>query len=159
MTPRVGSLRRAGPPDLSRLAELWLEVARHHAALDPLFALRLDAAAEVQRLLGAEIEDADAEIFVWDAPPELLGFCTVRVDLAPPIFAETRRAEITDVGVRPAARRSGIGRALVDAALEWAHGRGVARIEVRVAVGNREGQAFWRTLGFDDLMDVLQRRL
>ena len=31
--------------------------------------------------------------------------------------------------------------------------------EVRVASGNAEGQAFWRALGFDDLMDVLHKRL
>ena len=55
--------------------------------------------------------------------------------------------------------RSGIGRALCDAALAWASERGQRRVEVRVAVGNVEGQGFWRALGFRDLMDVLQRRL
>jgi hypothetical protein len=35
----------------------------------------------------------------------------------------------------------------------------VGRVEVRVAARNSEGQAFWRALGFHDLMDVLQRRL
>jgi hypothetical protein len=35
----------------------------------------------------------------------------------------------------------------------------VPRVEVRVAVRNAEGQAFWRALGYDDLVDVLQRPL
>jgi hypothetical protein len=48
---------------------------------------------------------------------------------------------------------------LAAAALDWTAERGVDRVEVRVASGNAEGQAFWRGLGFDDLMDVLQRRL
>jgi len=159
MTRPVASLRRAGSEDLSRLVELWIEVARHHATLDPLFTLRPDAPTEVRRLLGEELADDRSAIFVWDAPEGLLGFCSVRVDRAPAIFEETQRAEITDLGVSPAARRGGIGRGLAEAALRWAEGRGVSRAEVRVATGNREGQAFWRALGFDDLMDVLQRRL
>jgi GNAT superfamily N-acetyltransferase len=159
MTLREGSLRRAGFPDLSRLVELWIDVARHHASLDPLFTLRPEAATEVRRLLASEIEDDRTAIFVWDAPEGLLGFCSIRVDRAPAIFEETERAEITDLGVAPAARRRGVGRGLAEAALRWAAERGIARAEVRVASENCEGQAFWRVLGFDDLMDVLQRRL
>jgi GNAT superfamily N-acetyltransferase len=52
-----------------------------------------------------------------------------------------------------------VGRVLVERALRWAGERGVERCEVRVATRNREGQGFWRSLGFGDLMDVLQRPL
>ena len=159
MTSLRGSLRLARAADLSRLTELWIEIAAHHTALDPLFTLRPGAELEVQRLIAGLFGDPDGAIFVWEAPDDLLGFCAVRVDLAPPILVETRRAEITDLGVSGPARRRGIGRELVGAALAWAKGRGVARLEVRVAAWNREGQAFWRSLGFDDLMDVLHRPL
>jgi len=89
----------------------------------------------------------------------LLGFCTVRIDRAPPIQREVRRAEITDLMVRANERRRGVGRALVERALGWVEERGVERCEVRVASRNAEGQSFWRSLGFGDWMDVLQRRL
>jgi len=154
-----GSLRLARGADLSRLTELWIEIATHHTSLDPLFTLRPGARPEVARLLAALFRDPDAAIFVWEGPGGVLGFCTVRIDRAPPILRETRRAEITDLGVGAAARREGIGRELVAAASAWARNRGVARLEVRVAARNREGQAFWRSLGFDDLMDVLHRPL
>ena len=159
MTRPNGSLRRAGPADIGQLAELWIEITRHHASLDPLFTLRSDARPEIERLLGAQLEDPGGAIFVWATPAGLLGFCAARVDRAPPILEETRRAEITDLGVRAAERRRGIGRELAEAALAWADAGGVARVEVRVVMGNHEAQAFWRGLGFDDLMDVLQRRL
>lgn len=153
------SLRRAGADDLAGLVELWIEVTAHHAALDPLFTLRPNSRPVIERLIRSQLRDSDAAIFVVDSLDSLAGFCCVRVDRAPPILEETRRAEITDLGVRVALRRRGFGRALAAAALDWTAERGVDRIEVRVASRNAEGQAFWRELGFDDLMDVLQRRL
>jgi GNAT superfamily N-acetyltransferase len=159
VTPFRGSLRRACAADLARLTELWIETTAHHASIDPLFTLRPGAEPEIQQMIESQLRDPDAAIFVWDAAEELLGFCGVQIDRAPPILEETRRAEITDLGVCESARRRGIGRSLAAAALDWTVDRGVLRIEVRVAVGNREGQAFWRAIGFDDLIEVLQRRL
>jgi len=127
--------------------------------VDPLFALRPDAGAEICRLLAAILRDPDGAIFVYERDGALLGFCTVRIDRAPPIQVEVQRAEITDLMVRASQRRRGVGRALVERALAWVKERGVERCEVRVAGGNAEGQRFWRSIGFGDLMDVLQRRL
>jgi len=79
--------------------------------------------------------------------------------VAPPLVAERARAEITDLFVRGDSRRRGIGRRLVDAVTDWIRERGVRRVEVRVVVRNAEGQAFWRALGYADLVDVLQRSL
>jgi len=145
--------------DLDRVSALWTELTEHHASNEPLFALRPDAEAEIRRLLAATLADPDAEIFVYERDDVLLGFCTVRVDRAPPIQVEVQRAEITDLMVRARERRRGIGRALVERALRWVRERGVERCEVRVASRNPEGQHFWRAVGFGDLMDVLQRRL
>ena len=89
---------------------------------------------------------------------DLPGMCIVRIDHAPPILQETTRAEITDLCVREGERRQGIGRRLVAAALAWVRAAEVGRTEVQVAVGNTEGQAFWRALGFTDLLQVLHYR-
>ena len=149
------------------MAALWAMITEHHAGLDPLFRMRNGAVAEgeLRELLRAMARDPDAEILVFDAASsdaeasELVGLCIVRVDRAPPILHETERAEITDVGVRPQVRRQGVARALVEEALDWIRDRGVERVELQVASGNVEGQAFWRALGFGDLMDVLHKRL
>lgn len=153
------AVRPMRPRDLDRVAALWAALSAHHAALDPLFSLRSDADSEIRELLAAQLRDPDTAVFVCESGGDLEGFCSVQIDRAPPIYRERERAEIADLGVREAARRRGIGTALVAAAYEWIAGRGVDRVEVRVAARNTEGQAFWRALGFDDLMDVLQRRL
>ncbi len=138
---------------------LWIALTEHHASVDPLFALRPDAGAEIRRLLAATLRDPDAAIFVYERDGALLGFCTVRIDRALPIQVEVQRAEITDLMVCASQRRRGLGRALVERALSWVEERGVERCEVRVASRNSEGQRFWRAIGFDDFMDVLHRRL
>jgi len=110
-------------------------------------------------LLAATLRDPDAVSFVCERDDSLLGFCTVRIDRAPPIQLEVQRAEITDLMVLASERRRGVGRALVERALGWVKERGVERCETRVASRNADGQRFWRSVGLGDLMDVLHRRL
>jgi GNAT superfamily N-acetyltransferase len=163
-----GRVRPASRRDLDRVVELWTAISDHHASIDPLFRLRPGAAGEIRKLLAAQLERDDTAIFVWESPtgagrdagPAVLGgLCSVRIDRAPAIGGEVERAEITDLGVIESFRRRGIGRSLVEAASGWVRSRGVERVEVRVATRNPEGQAFWRALGYEDLMDVLHRRL
>lgn len=154
-----GIVRTARLQDLDRVAALWGAITDHHTHLDPLFTMRPDAEGELRELLGTLLPDPDAEIFVYDVEGDLPGMCIVRIDRAPPILQEVERAEITDLGVRESLRRRGIGRTLVAAALGWVRDSGVTRIEVQVAHGNVEGQAFWRSEGFGDFMDVLHKRL
>ncbi|MAG33642.1 MAG: hypothetical protein CL908_22415 [Deltaproteobacteria bacterium] len=157
----AGRVRIARMQEVDRVAALWALITEHHAGLDPLFRMRRGPVAqgELGELLRALHRDPDAEILVYEEAGTPTGLCIVRIDRAPPILEETERAEITDLGVRPEARRRGIARRLVEEAQAWARDRGVERVEIQVATGNREGQAFWRAMGYADLMDVLHKRL
>lgn len=55
--------------------------------------------------------------------------------------------------VAPAARRSGVGRALIDAAAEWARGWGAQRIVLWVTGMNESALRFYERLGFRVLTD------
>jgi ribosomal protein S18 acetylase RimI-like enzyme len=155
----AGRVRRATLADLPRIVELWKGITDAHAAFDAAFATRSGGEACVEALLRRTLGDPQSALFVWEDELRILGLCIVRVQLAPALLAEPGRGEITDLGVELRARRRGIGRALAEAALGWVTRRGVPRIEVRVAARNRVGQAFWRGLGFEDFVDVLDRRL
>ena len=155
----AGRVRQCTLKDLDRVAALWTEITKHHEPLDPVFRMRSSSDSALRELLGALQRDTDAVILVYDDDGDLPGMCIVRLDRSPPIMEEVERAEITDLGVRADGRRRGIGSALLESALSWIRESGVNRVEVQVAVANREGQAFWRARGFGDLMDVLHKRL
>ncbi len=148
-----------GPRDLDRVVGLWSALLGHHEALDPHWRAAPGAEDERRRLLARLLADADAAVLVWEEEGDLLGFCAAQIEVAPPMVAERARAEITDLFVCEDSRRRGIGRRLVEAVTDWIRERGVRRVEVRVAVRNAEGQAFWRALGYADLVDVLHRPL
>jgi ribosomal protein S18 acetylase RimI-like enzyme len=152
-------IRRAELRDLERVAGLWLDLAEHHAALDSAFALGPRAEPEAYALVRSWLRDPGSAAFLAEQEGRAVGLCILHIARAPAIARERERAEITDLLVEPAARRRGLGRRLVESALAFAGERGVERIRVHVAVANREAQAFWRALGFGDLMDVLERRL
>ncbi len=52
--------------------------------------------------------------------------------------------------VEPRVRRTGIGRALVDAVLEWARDAGAAEVELGVTGANAGPVAFYERMGFAD---------
>jgi ribosomal protein S18 acetylase RimI-like enzyme len=153
-----GAVRRALARDVDRVVALWAELWEHHARIDPRHALRRDAGPEIRRLISADLRDPDALVLLYEQS-DACGLCMTRIQQAPPIGLETRRAEIGELYVRADARRCGVGRALVGDALAWVRERRVERVVVRVEARNELGQAFWRSLGFADAMDVLERRL
>ena len=159
MTPPAPGVRRAEARDLDALADLFVELLAHHAVLEPAFRVRADVRERLPKLLAQQLRDADAAVFVCEEACGLVGFCSVRVERAPSAMLEVSRAEIADLGVRADQRRKGVGRSLVETARSWVRSRGAERLEVRVAVRNPEGQAFWRALGFEGFVDVLHRRL
>lgn len=154
-------MRRARPRDAEAVTRLWLALGDHQAPFDPGFAQRRDERAwdAAREIVDRLLADPDAAIFVAERDGRAVALCIVRVARAPAVAAEAERAEISDLFVEEVERRAGLGRVLADRAIGWVRERDIARITVRVAVANPEGQAFWRALGFGDLMDVLQRRL
>ncbi|WP_309062988.1 GNAT family N-acetyltransferase [Streptomyces sp.] len=61
---------------------------------------------------------------------------------------ERRQGHLVGVYVRPGHRGSGVTKALFDAALEWAWGRGVERVRLIVHPENARALGFYRKAGF-----------
>jgi GNAT superfamily N-acetyltransferase len=130
----------------------------HHAGTPALAPSRRPEAA-VRAHLAALLADPEAALLVAAREDALAGFAALRIVRRPPLFAETERGEIEAVFVREEERRRGVGRLLAGASLDWLRARGLRRVALQVATANERGQCFWRALGFDDALDVLERAL
>jgi ribosomal protein S18 acetylase RimI-like enzyme len=74
------------------------------------------------------------------------GVCQLRYRLS--VWTGADDCWLEDLYVQADARRGGLGRALVHAALERAEARGCRRIELDVNEENTDAIAFYRSLGF-----------
>jgi ribosomal protein S18 acetylase RimI-like enzyme len=68
-------------------------------------------------------------------------------------------ALIEELVVDTEARRQGVGRALIQAALEWARAQGCSEVEVSTDQDNADAQAFYRRLGFESEALLLEYEL
>jgi GNAT superfamily N-acetyltransferase len=85
------------------------------------------------------------------------GVCQLRYRYG--LWYEALDCWLEDVYVEEAARRSGIGRALGEAALDRARERGCRRIQLDVNEVNPQALALYESLGFDAMQDPPGGRL
>jgi ribosomal protein S18 acetylase RimI-like enzyme len=97
--------------------------------------------ATAERLLA----DPDADFLLGGDPPA--GVCQLRYRLS--IWTGVEDCCLEDLFVDDSARGSGLGRALLDAALERARERGCARVELDANEANGPALALYRSVGFD----------
>ena len=68
-----------------------------------------------------------------------------------------RRGHINHLAVASAYRRRGLGRALVEAALDALSRQGITKVNLTVFADNTGGNAFWERLGFTTRPDLTYR--
>jgi ribosomal protein S18 acetylase RimI-like enzyme len=72
---------------------------------------------------------------------------------------QRRRAHVDNIVVAANQRRQGHGRALIDAAAQWARAKGAEEILLTVWSGNVDAERFYERLGFGRVSSVLGRPL
>lgn len=128
------TVRVAGLADAPAVSELLVEF--NGEGLSPqALARRME---EVQGLETAFLGE-------WDG--EAAGLLVLRI--TPTLSGADAWAEITEMYVRPAFRRRGIGRALMEAALDCGRKSGCREFHLLVDSSNEAGRAFYAALGFE----------
>ena len=98
--------------------------------------------ASVERIMGGD--DGEYLLGAVDGAP--VGVCQLRFRWS--VWKSAEDCWLEDLFVREEARRSGLGRALVEAALERARERGCKRIELDVNEDNAPARALYEACGF-----------
>jgi GNAT superfamily N-acetyltransferase len=94
-----------------------------------------------EEALAEAIEGETSTVLVAERRGELLGFATVYLDLTSVRFG--LRCWVEDLAVGPEHRSHGVGRALLDAAKQWARERGATHLELDSGEARTEAHRFY----------------
>jgi GNAT superfamily N-acetyltransferase len=87
------------------------------------------------------IDSHDSVVLVADDDGELVGICTAYQDIHSVRYGY--RAWLEDLAVHPERRSEGIGRALLDAAKDWARERGATHLELDSGDARADAHRFY----------------
>jgi RimJ/RimL family protein N-acetyltransferase len=136
-------IRSAEPADAQQLVELAQRIGSEHG--DYLLTTETwRGVAEERRYIKSVRRDADAALYVVDDDDRIVG----RLSLARDPHPASRH--VGDLGLMVAAeyRRRGIGRALLDQAIDWARVAGIRKLELHVFPWNEPAIALYESYGF-----------
>jgi ribosomal protein S18 acetylase RimI-like enzyme len=129
-----------------------------NARLDPRLRLHPDARDHASRSFAAWIDDASRAVLVAEENGRLVvGYAAGVVSPGDGVHAPDRIGQVSDCYVLPARRRRGIARRLATRLQDVLLERGADVLRLQVVSRNESSRAFWRSLGYDVLEEVLER--
>jgi ribosomal protein S18 acetylase RimI-like enzyme len=161
MTDTRFVIRRATRADLPALGRLGALLMRTHYGFDPdrFMAPGSDPESGYTRFLATQLAEGDVVVLVAERANEVIGY--VYAGLEPQSWKELREPAgfIHDVAVLEHDRRTGVARALVEAALEWLRERGAPRALLCTAEQNHAAQQLFDLMGFRRTMIEMTKEL
>ena len=154
-------VRKAARDDLDALVRLNGVVQKLHAELDPAhFRLDVDE-AEVGAFFGGVIEDPNSQVLLAATDAIELGYVWFERQERPrtPFSPARTRLYVHHLAVADAARRRGVGSALLEAVRAEGERIGVGRIVLDVWAANRSAQTFFDAAGFTPFNLVMAKSL
>jgi ribosomal protein S18 acetylase RimI-like enzyme len=163
VTPRVRAaaitVRAATRADLPVVLELRLALLHEHGG-SPLYGrLRPDVRRRAERLYAMQLASPDEVIFLAELDGGVVGILRCLAAQGAPLLLPERYGYISSVYVRPAVRRRGVLRALLEAAEGWCRERGLDELRLHNAVENQAANETWEAFGFRAVEVLRARRL
>lgn len=145
--------------DAERIAELRLALLGEHRSNAIYSRVRGDAPSRAVELTQEQLTSERNAIFVATAGTRIVGVLRCIDQRGHRLLRPARFALISTVYVEPAARRRGVLRLLIDAAVAWSRERGLTEMRLQNAIDNPLARAAWDALGFQVVEQMRLRPL
>jgi len=119
----MADVREALPGEVERVLGMYEWLFAPPGSVPP----RWDA-DRARTAITQAIEEPESTVLVAEHRGDLLGLCTAYLDLNSVRFGP--RCWVEDLAVSPDHRSRGVGKALLDAAKDWARDRGASHLEL-----------------------------
>lgn len=142
-------IRPAAADDAAGLTRIYLDSARHHAAIDPSWHRLPDEDAALAHIQ-LKLADSASTFFVAEEDGEAIGMLEIRLP-PPPLAGSALRPMATarvGIAVREDRRARGIGTSLMRFAERWARGQGCTRMVLDMSSANAGALRFYERLGY-----------
>jgi ribosomal protein S18 acetylase RimI-like enzyme len=106
------------------------------------------------RSVSSAIISPTSAVFVAQRPEGIVGFAIAEIAST---SIGVRYGTLTDLGVDPFRRATGVGKALFDRAVEWLTASNVAMIFLESGINNDSAHGFFEKLGFRPISKVFIR--
>ena len=144
----MAKVREALPAEVERVLGMYEWLFAPPGSVPPQW-----DAEHARAAIADGIADQSAAVLVAEHRGALLGLCTAYLDLNSVRFGP--RCWVEDLVVGPEHRSQGVGKALLDAAKQWARDRGASHLELDSAGARTDAQRFyerenpsWRSVCF-----------
>ena len=155
------TIRSARLAEIDAVMKLLKELDEAHVDLEPKMLQYFQGAPRPREWLELRFSDSSEACLVAEVNGKIGGFiwCKSQSPPALPAFIQEPVLVIGDVIVREPLRGQGIGRALLEAALDWGRARGLKRAQLTVFERNEAARSFYSDLDFRPLSVVLTKDL
>lgn len=155
------TISTATEDDLDALCGLFIEAGSFHQAGEPDVFLKVDNADWLRERPLESIIGEDASILVAEERGQVIGFIQIVIastrDI--PVLVQKRFAAVENLVITEAFRGKGIGRALMEAAHQWALDKGLDEVQLTVWEFNEAARGLYESLGYETASRKLRKRL
>ena len=159
---QTGSIvRRATHADLPRVGRLGALLIEEHYGFDPrrFLAAKPRTPEDYASFIGAQLEDPDKIVLVADDNGDVVGYAYAAAEGYDYMALRGPAGVLHDIIVDPKHRGRGVGRLLLEAALEFLRSRGAPRVVLSTAERNEAAQRLFARMGFRRTMIEMTREL
>ena len=145
-------VRRARPEDASVVAVLALKLFAQHRDYDTARFADLSHVKGAETFYAGRMAAADAAVFVAERDEEVIGFAYMQYEALDYVQLLENALWLHDLYIEEAARGTGAGKALIDAAKEAGRSFGADKLVLTVAAKNGHAREFFTRSGLRETM-------